>query len=57
METTNTWEEIYKSYCSYDPATNWYTFDYGKFKFQQPDSELEEEIPTLNEARLKEVKP
>jgi hypothetical protein len=57
METTNTWEEIYKSYCSYDPATNYYTFDYGKFKFQQPDSELEEKIPTLNESRLKGIKP
>lgn len=57
METTNTWENIYDIYLNYDPATNYYTFDYGKFKFQQPDSELEEKIPTLNESRLKGIKP
>jgi hypothetical protein len=58
MEPINKWEETYKTYCSYDPATNYYTFDYGKFKFHHPESESEEEkIQTLNESTLKEIKP
>jgi hypothetical protein len=58
METKNTWEEIYKSYCSYDPATNYYTFEYGKFKLYQSEAEdREEKIPTLNESRLNQIKP
>ena len=58
METTNTWENIYDIYLNYDPATNYYTFEYGKFKLYQSEAEdREEKIPTLNELRLKPIKP
>jgi hypothetical protein len=59
MEPIDIWEETFKKYyITVDPATNYYTFEYGKFKFYQSGAEdREEKIPTLNESRLKEIKP
>jgi len=59
MEPIDIWEETYKKYyITVDPATNYYTFGYGKFKLYQSEAEgREEKIPTLNEARLKPIKP
>jgi hypothetical protein len=73
MEPIDKWESGYKEYfASVDPATgidqatgtyiNIMNYDYeslypGVFKIYKPDSETEEKIPTLNESRIKEIKP
>ena len=61
----NKWEGRFKEYfASMDPATGTYiiNYDYASlypsvFKIFNPSSETEEKIPTLNESRLKEIKP
>ena len=62
MEPINKWEEGYKEYfASIDPATGTcytYTTQWKTFKYSTwMSKEKEERTPTLNESRLKEIKP
>jgi len=63
MEPIDKWKEGYKEYfSSIDPATGtcytyttqWKTFNYSPW---MPIEEEKEKTPTLNESRLKEIKP
>jgi len=60
MEPIDKWKDGYKEYfASIDPATGasytytWKTFNYSPWL----SKEKEEKTPTLNESRLKEIKP
>ena len=65
MEPIDKWEAGFKEYfASADPATGEYiiNFDYGSLypsvlKIYKHPSEPEEKTQTLNESRLKEIKP
>ena len=66
MEPIDKWQDVYfkEYFASTDPATGSYiiNYDYGSLypnvlKIYNPGSETEEKIPTLNESRLKPIKP
>ena len=66
MEPIDKWKDVYfkEYFASADPATGSYiiNYDYGSLypnvlKIYNPGSETEEKIPTLNESRLKPIKP
>jgi hypothetical protein len=66
MEPLDKWKDGYKEYfASLDPATgtyNLYTTDWKTVKYswttwESIQNEKEEKTPTLNESRLKEIKP